>query len=367
MLAAPTVGVDGVIVPSNDNWVHAMQRGPAGGSWPTTPWGPRDLGNVAQHRAPVIPLAAGSRAFIATQDGRVHAIDTASGSLLWTTPLPEGAALGAPAGIFSDFGGSQDYVLVGTSSGTDDVFYALDPVTGAVVDTYPGPGDTPVQIGAIQGMASVDYDNDRVYFASKEGGDNDSVWCLNIGAPGNTALSLGVEPRRPVRRRTGARCCATGGSTWWTTGATSGRCAPRTAATATPSASGTATPRASRSRTGATATSTWRRAGGKVHAVTDTGSGFARPWPEIDLSPSSPSVVLYQPGTDRLFVGVDQHPLNGNNAGLLQIDVSTGAIVGNVQLELVPQVIGPPSLDTGFGLIHVGSEAGILYAVEVPF
>ena len=196
VLAAPTVGVDAVIVPSNDHWVHAMQRGPTGGPWPTSPWGPRDLGDVAQHRAPVIPLAAGSRAFIATQDGKVHAIDTTSGNLLWTTPLPEGATLGAPAGIFGDFGGDWNYVLVGTSSGTNDVFYALDPVTGAVVDWYPGPGDTPVQIGAILGMASVDYDNNRVYFASQEGSTNDSVWCLNLGPPGHDRAQLRVEPAR---------------------------------------------------------------------------------------------------------------------------------------------------------------------------
>jgi hypothetical protein len=29
--------------------------------------------------------------------------------------------------------------------------------------------------------------------------------------------------------------------------------------------------------------------------------------------------------------------------------------------------MGAPSLDTGHDLIHIGSEAGILYAVQVPF
>lgn len=42
-------------------------------------------------------------------------------------------------------------------------------------------------------------------------------------------------------------------------------------------------------------------------------------------------------------------------------------IVGGVQLESAPQVIGAPSLDSGYDMLHVGSEAGILYAVEVPF
>ena len=39
----------------------------------------------------------------------------------------------------------------------------------------------------------------------------------------------------------------------------------------------------------------------------------------------------------------------------------------SVPLESTPAVIGAPSLDIGYNLLHVGSEAGILYAVQVPF
>jgi hypothetical protein len=43
-------------------------------------------------------------------------------------------------------------------------------------------------------------------------------------------------------------------------------------------------------------------------------------------------------------------------------------VAGSVPLEASPQTVGAPSLDIGYGgVIHVGSELGILYAVQLPF
>ena len=81
------------------------------------PWRPVLLESTVQHRVPVVPLPGGVQAFVSTAGGWVHAVDTASGNLLWSTPLPEAAAQGAPAGIFTAYGGAFDYILVGTSAG----------------------------------------------------------------------------------------------------------------------------------------------------------------------------------------------------------------------------------------------------------
>ena len=159
-VAAPTVGTDGVLVPSNDHFVHAMARGDTGGPWPSG-WKPANLGSPAQARSAIVPLAAGSRAFYSTFDGWVHAIDAKTGAILWETQIgtpPQPEAGGAPAGIFTAFGGAWDYILVGTRQPTNNRFYALDPATGAVIDAFPGgPGDPVGEMGAVTGMAAVDY------------------------------------------------------------------------------------------------------------------------------------------------------------------------------------------------------------------
>jgi hypothetical protein len=38
-----------------------------------------------------------------------------------------------------------------------------------------------------------------------------------------------------------------------------------------------------------------------------------------------------------------------------------------VTLETGAVGVGAPSLDIGFDMLHVGSEAGILYGVQLPF
>jgi hypothetical protein len=38
-----------------------------------------------------------------------------------------------------------------------------------------------------------------------------------------------------------------------------------------------------------------------------------------------------------------------------------------VVLETTPTIVGAPSLDADHGLLHVGSEAGLFYAVQLPF
>lgn len=367
LMAPPTVGVDAVITVSNDARVsvHALQRDPlsgTGGLWPAA-WTPVGLGSIAQHRSPVVPLFGGSRAFIATQDGRVHAIDTTNGNLIWSTLLPEGAATGAPAGIFSTHGGAYDYVLVGTSAGANNHFYALHPGTGAVMDVFPGPADGAIgSVGPILGTATVDYPTSRVYFASRRGGASRSLWCLQLGPPSDAlrlrwSRDLGADvDGSPVLR--GSRVYVVDGS-------------PVPVAWSVPAATGTG---GSSLSLGSPALAKGflfpdRRNGDlyfatdtAVHALTDTGSDLVRKWPAPPLN--QPSIVLFRPGTNELYVGVRDYL---GAASLLRIDTTTGGVAASVALEASQQVVGAPSLDIEYGLVHAGSELGILYAVRLPF
>ena len=100
----------------------------------------------------------------------------------------------------------------------------------------------------------------------------------------------------------------------------------------------------------------------RVEAITDTGSLDPKWSPEPILI--NPSVLLHHPGTDDIYVGVENH---GGSAAVLKLDAITGAVVSSVPLETAAQTIGAPSLDLTYGMLYMGSEAGIIYAVELGF
>ena len=94
----PTVGTDAVYTVSTDGVVHAMGRGDIGGPWPTA-WNPVALGKPAHNRSPVVPLPAGSRFFVGTESGEVHAVDGKNGAIVWSPqPALRRIAAAAPGG-----------------------------------------------------------------------------------------------------------------------------------------------------------------------------------------------------------------------------------------------------------------------------
>jgi outer membrane protein assembly factor BamB len=358
LMAAPTVGDDAVIAPSNDNYVHALQRDPLsteGGSWPD-PWGPLDLGAIAQHRAPIVPIGGVSWAFIATQDGRVHCVNTATGALRWSTPLPEGSTVGAPAGIF--VAGGLNYVLVGTSAASDNRFYALDPETGAVIDVFPRAADNVTGgLGAILGMATVDYDRSRVYFASRRGTAGMSLWCLDLG-PSSDALRLGWSrdlgadvDGSPVLRK-GRLYVGDESKLVWSIPAATGQ-GGYSRSVGTSRVKGFLFPDRN-------STDLYAATDDRVVGLTDDGSLLER-WATPLVAPS---IVLLRPGTAELYVGVSNY---GGKASLVRIDTATGTVAASVALEDSALTIGAPSLDWEYGVIHVGSVDGVLYAVRLTF
>jgi hypothetical protein len=74
----------------------------------------------------------------------------------------------------------------------------------------------------------------------------------------------------------------------------------------------------------------------------------------------TPSTVLFSPVLGRVYVG-------GSDGRLHELDVSGPSIaVKSVPLGASLAVVGAPSLDLENDLVHVGTEAGIFYAVKVP-
>jgi DNA-binding beta-propeller fold protein YncE len=351
-----------------------MTRGPSGGFWPAPSWKPANLGSPAQLRSPIVPLPGGSRAFYTTQDGWVHAVDTSTGAILWETQIATDAQA-APAGIFTAFSGAWDYLLVGTRQTNGNKVYALDPFTGGVIDVFPQGTESGVSgLGMISGMAAVDYAGRRVYFGSRRGTLTDAtetLWCLKLGPPAD-ALQLdwklgtpGEIDGSPVLR--GARLYVgdVDGKVWSVQLDGSGAYAPLDLGDG--AVKGFPFPDR-RNGDLFVATST------KVWGLTDNGTGLVFKWTNPVQGLDSPSVVLLKPGTNELYVGVrDIVPAGApDSAGLLRIDVSLadpGLSVASLALESFAAVVGAPSLDVGFSpnVLHVGSEGGVLYAVQVPF
>ncbi len=184
-VAPPTVSGLGILALSNDRTVHALTRGAAGGEWPTN-WMPTPLAGVAHSRSPVVPftVALGGATVLFTADdaGFVHAINADSGGRPWPAQGPGLAMTGAPGGIFTQYAGILDALIVGTRDvNVDNQLRALKLADGTLLEAYTGAG-SPGPIGPIDGSPAIDYATRRVYFASWARLGGDTLFCLEIGA-----------------------------------------------------------------------------------------------------------------------------------------------------------------------------------------
>ncbi|HEY4634162.1 MAG TPA: PQQ-binding-like beta-propeller repeat protein [Candidatus Limnocylindrales bacterium] len=382
-LTAPTVGGAGVIATSNDEVLYAMERGVDddqvgvdSGEWPAL-FEPTDVGGPVQGRSPVVPISVGGAnpvAFVGSQDGNVYAVDATLGGVvpyLWVAPLPP-VVQAAPAGIFSAFGSALDFVLVGTRDTTlsaPNAFVALDPDTGAEVDRYDNGGAGAGAIGIVNGMAAVDYGPPlppRAYFTSYERtgtGSTITLHCLEMQsiAPVFSLLwgrALGDIDGSPVLRNGRVYVGSPlGGGAVFSIDALDGSntLLDRTFSHGNGQVKGFVFPdRASNDIYFATDDFVW--------GVTDTGAllmtdKFAGP---ISLGATvKPSPVLFVPGSHYVYVG-------GSDGKLYELDVLGAPSIKSVTLGNGLAAVGAPSLDRVYNLIHVGSEAGIFYAVQVP-
>ena len=384
----PVVGGPGVLAMSNDRTVHSLERGSAGGLWPTA-WVPKLLTGVAHSRSPVVPLqsplnGADSVLLVGDDAGDVHVIDAVSGAGVWTvTPFtpPEGAAItGAPGATLVQFGGPTDLVLVGTRNNDEtgaSQFVALKlRDNGALADAFDGMGTPGGGLGPVSATPAVDNAAGRVYFTSRRlAAGAHSVWCLSIDGSGaftyEWSLDLGEIDNSPVLRN-GRLYVANAVGGIHSIDAGDGSDVRAYDSPDGPVKGFVFPDRRNDDLFFSTSAS--------VRSIADTPAGFVPNWAWSPLG-LEPSIVLFRPQTSFVYVG-------GLDGTLYQLDFSLGApsttcdaYPGSAGSSCIVLVLGdglekigapsmdifPPVVSPGKVLLHVGSESGTLYAVEVPF
>jgi outer membrane protein assembly factor BamB len=381
----PTVSEPGILVMSNDRSVHALGRGigPLGGIWPPV-WTPTLLNGVAHSRSPVVPFFLGPVGdnvpsdivlFAGDDSGRARAINAETGQPTWLADpsFPSSAITGAPGGFFTQWGGPSDVILVGTRTlAPTGVFYTLNVNTGAVIDSFNALGN----LGPITGGPTVDYTTGRVYFTSWSlGGSQPSVWCVQISGTGTilpatgwTHQNLGDIDASPVLIG-GRLYVGNNAGMVYSLDAATGAPGPAFSTLGDGPVKGFLFPdRRGNDLYFATNTTVW--------SVRDTAGTLTTNWTFDDGGTLEPSIVLHWPQTDYLYVGgKDGRLIQLNFSGGPPIDPCTSPSCEWVELGGGLDHIGAPSLDIGVippdvtpgkKLLHVGSESGVLYAVEVP-
>lgn len=370
-MTAPTVGAAGVLATSNDNVVHAMKRDLDGGEWPAG-WLPVALGGPVQSRSPIVPITVnGSNpvAYLGSQDGRVYVIDAAAGGTVpepWSTLPVATAVQAAPAGIFTAFGGAFNYLLVGSRNplGSNNSLIAMNPFTGGIITYFLNGGAAADRIGAINAMPAVDYANNRVYFTSVQdpSGAPYTLWALQLGS--SPVFADAWSPQRDLGSLTSSPVLMgdrvyvgslIGGGTIHSIDAMTGDAGlDRSITLNDGEIRGFPFPdRASNDIWFATALKVWGVNDDGSSLSVKHGGGFSL---GAGVTPTSP--VLFIPGDHYLYVG-------GSDGRLHELDTLTPAM-NSVQLGDGQSAVGAPSLDRETGLIHVGTEAGVFYAVEFP-
>jgi outer membrane protein assembly factor BamB len=374
----PAVGTEGIVVMSNDRTVHSLTRGgAAGGRWPAG-WVPYPLTGVAHSRSPVVPFVATSSVFpgrsilfAAGDMGDVHAIDAANGQPVWRSPQDK-PIVGAPGGIFRQYGGIADLIIVGTrdTSGPNEL-RGLAAADGSLVGTAFTAGGT---IGAISGSPAIDYATQRVYFTSRShGGAGSTIWCVEVDGTtpfvpctGWTARNLGDVDGSPVVRGGRVYLGTNAGNAYSLSAATG--LDERTFSTGGDGAvKGFLFPdRRNDDLIFATNTRVW--------SVSDAGAAeMVENW-QWTAAGLNPSLVLYWPETNLVYVG-------SRNGALYELDFTLAGsgtppqhdvlVLGDGLAQLgAPSLdigVAPPDVTPGKKLLVVGSESGTLYGLEVPF
>ncbi|MFI4944821.1 MAG: PQQ-binding-like beta-propeller repeat protein, partial [Burkholderiales bacterium] len=237
--------------------------------------------------------------------------------------------------------------------------HALKLADGTPLASY-APGASPGPIGPINGTPTIDYATRRVYFASLAGG-GDTLFCLELNAsPVFTyrwSRNLGPISGSPVLRG-GRLYVGTDAGLVYSLDAMTGG-GDRTIVTADGPVKGFLFPdRRNDDLMFATDTKVW--------SVSDSAPAMAVNWTWTTAG-LNPSVILYWPTTNLVYVG-------SRNGQLYELDFTSAtlAVPPTSKVQVLGDglgQVGAPSLDIGVTprLLVVGSEAGVVYGLDVPF
>jgi len=216
----------------------------------------------------------------------------------------------------------------------------------------------------------VDYATQRVYFASRSHLGGPTLWCVqvNASAPALSATavwsrSLGDVDGSPVLRNGRVYVGANSGVVYSLDAATG--LDERTFSPGDGPVKGFLFPdRRNDNLIFATSTEVW--------SVSDTAAlGLVPNW-SWTMPTGSPSIVLYWPQTNYVYVG-------GGDGKLWQLNFTyppvhadfakpwtLGDGTGQIGAPTLDIGVAPPDVSAGKKLLIVGSESGVLYGVEVP-
>jgi outer membrane protein assembly factor BamB len=319
------------------------------------------MNGPALGRPPIMPTTAVPGAselvFLGSEDGHAYAADAQNGTTLWQSPQLGNILFASPAGMFTDFGGSWNLLFIGSrDAAADNAMYALNPADGTVGYQYDNGGGSN-GMGIISSAATVDYANNRIYFASRAraGGSSDTLWCLSFNGTGFTyewSADYGDIDGAPVVYQGRLYVGNTSGTVYavnpdngamhWSHG---------------PSGDGPVKGFVAPQATSALPRRLYYSTTSTIWSITDNGSSASSGW---DLtSVSGPSIPLAPFGADVLYVG-------SADGRLYQIDAATGNVQTSVVLGDGTAATGSPSRDGVNHMAYVGSESGAVYGVTLP-
>jgi uncharacterized repeat protein (TIGR03803 family) len=349
-------GASSVLVVSNDRILHSLGGGATGGEWPPA-FVPQPMNAPSQAWPGVVPgmtdvVGVDRVAFVSSQDGRIYASDVATGASIWASSTPIGEALqGAVAGVFARFGGPAgvNRLFVGTRNvATANEIVGIEAASGNIAWRFDNGGEAN-SIGIVSAMPAVEYPSGRVFLTSRAGGSSSTLWCLahtGTACTGWTSPALGDIDSSPnvrsgsvyVGNNSGQiyRINAANGSTVW------GPVATNTG----PVRTGLWVDLAADRIYFSTSSHLWS-------LVASTGAAVAG-WPVALTSPSYPVKI-----GGKVYVGA-------GNGRLYQVDASTGLIDASVVLGDGSAAVGIPTYNSLEGTFYVGTEAGVIYAVQEP-
>lgn len=330
-------------------------------------WRAKETAAPVQSGIQIVPISGTGNSYIfaSSQDGHVYAVDVATGSNVWTSPLLGDMIQAACAVQLRDYSDvsfqgtyTTDVVFAATRndpliSSTNNKLYALDATSGAILWTFNGGGTYMVDM--VNAMPVISYSNNTLVFASySNGGTQSSVWAIDTLTGGlKWSIAVGDIDAAPsvsldetavyVGTVTGDIYALdiTNGSFKWTA----------------PFAAASPVVGVIFENYISTGILYFTTQDGNIRAIQDNGTGTipSQLWQTIIAGASSPLPVP-DPGWDVMYVG-------SSDGNLYELNLADGtqSIYGPWAFG---SQVGDPVLDISSNFIFAGTSGGRIYSIS---